>query len=275
MKIWRRALSASEIQTVYANENSGLNYDGQPRTCQSCTGVDIEANSWQFIGVPANGEETLLSLDGLVDTVVDLVGTVGELLGDDMPGALNTDWVIYKRTYSTTDNSSSYQKLSLTDPIEFGQGYWLGSTVAGRWDVEGLTAVSYDSGHPACTAAACAEIDLTPVTLDFSVDANDGSGPYRYNMSGFIGLESPVDWADCRFLIDGTAYTPSEANASGFASKQIWLYDPSNGGANSNGYTTCADDSPGGCKLAPFKGFWVELHGPTKNKTVKLLIPQE
>ena len=29
------------------------------------------------------------------------------------------------------------------------------------------------------------------------------------------------------------------------------------------------------CKIVPFKGFWVELDGSTKNKTVKLLIPKE
>ena len=93
-------------------------------------------------------------------------------------------------------------------------------------------------------------------------------------MLGFIG-HKPVDWADCRFVIDGTAYTPSDAEAAGYADKQIWQYNPGASGANANGYTTCDDTTPGGCKLEPYKGFWVILHGPTKGKSVQLLIPKE
>ena len=116
------------------------------------------------------------------------------------------------------------------------------------------------------------EIDLTPVTHNFEEDGDDGTGPYRYNMSGFIGLTKPVSWADCRFVIDGTPYTPTDANNSGYASKQIWLYNGTGTDA-SNSYVTCDDTMD--CKLVPFKGFWVELHGPTKGKSVKLLIPKE
>ena len=44
-------------------------------------------------------------------------------------------------------------------------------------------------------------------------------------MTGFTG-KTPVDWADCRFIIDGTAYTPSDAEAAGYVNKQIWQYNP-------------------------------------------------
>jgi len=140
-----------------------------------------------------------------------------------------------------------------------------------------LPAVTYDT-HPDCVASKCVEIDLVPVSLDANATLPDdllGTGAYRNHLSGFVGLKKPVDWADCRFIIDGQAYTPQEAEENNFASRQVWLYNPHGSGANNNGYTTCADNSPGGCKLVPFKGFSVELHGPTKNKTVKLLIPQE
>ncbi len=74
-------------------------------------------------------------------------------------------------------------------------------------------------------SSQCVEIDLTSVTHDFAVDGDDGTGSHRYNMSGFTGMIKPVDWADCRFVIDGTAYTPTDANTSGFADKQIWIYN--------------------------------------------------
>jgi hypothetical protein len=197
---------------------------------------------------------------------------VEDVFADDMNGSYNTDWKLYKRVYSTTDNGSSYVQLALTDELEFGVGYWLGSRYSSEWYVDGMQTVDYNSTDSACVNAPCIEIDLTPVTHDFETDGDDGTGPYRYNMSGFIGLEKPVSWADCRFLIDGTAYTPSDANASGYANKQIWLYNGT-GTDRSNSYITCDDTME--CKLVPFKGFWIELHGKTKGKSVKLLIPKE
>lgn len=269
VKIWNRALSASEIKTIYDNESVGLNYDGTTRECVSCSSTTIAAHTWEFIGIPADNRTT----GGF---------TVNDVFGDDMKGTFNTDWRVYKRTYSTTDNSSDYQQLGLSDTLEFGQGFWLGSAKSERWDVDGLGGVDYNSsynGTSGCVSSTnkCVEIALTPVTHDFNVDPNDGTGAYRYNMTGYIGLRDPVEWANCRLVFDdnGTFYTPSDANASGLANKQIWLYDPTNGSANSNGYTSCSDTSPGDCKLVPFKGFWIQLAGKTKNHTVKLIVPEK
>ena len=258
VKVWGRVLSKEDIEKIYDNEHEGKNFDGTERTCKKCNGSSINENSWDFIGVPVE----------LRDTTV----TVDDVLGDDMNGSYEDDWIVYKRTYSDTDNSSDYEALNLDDPMKFGIGYWLGSRYDNEWFVDGLEGVDYNSSHDDCANAPCVEIDLTPVTLDFETDEDDGSGPYRYNMSGFVGMDKPVDWADCRFLIDGTAYTPSDANASGYANKQIWMYNGTGTDA-SNSYTTCDDTME--CKLVPFKGFWVELHGKTKGKSVKLLIPKE
>jgi len=257
VKVWNRVLTDSEIDNIYNNENSGLNYDGSIRECKACNGSSIEANSWDLIGVPADSRD------------VDI--TVDELFGDDMNGTYKDDWILYKRTYSSTDNSSGYKVLELNSTLDFGQSYWLGSKLDNEWYVDGTPEVDYNSSSNACTAEECVEIDLTSASVDFEVDGDDGSGPYRYNMSGFTDMIKPVDWADCRFLIDGTAYTPTDANESGYANKQIWLYNGT-GTDKSNSYTTCDDTM--NCKLEPFKGFWIELHGSTKGKTVKLLIPK-
>lgn len=267
VKVWHRTLSASEIQTIYSNENSALNYDGSARVCEPCNGTDVTADTWELIGIPAESRNVNLS--------------VSDVFSDDLNGTYGTDWILYKRTFSNTDNSSGYAVLGLNEQLEFGKGYWLGSKFNGRWDVANTTSVDYNSTNTNCPTTACVEIDLRSVTLDGAVDNLLGSGPYRYNMNGFTGISQPVDWADCRFIVsdlDGNneqVLTPSATDAAGYASKQIWLYNPSNIDANSNGYTVCDDTSPGGCKLLPFHGFWVELHGSTKNKIVKLLIPQE
>ena len=260
MKLFDYVLSPEEIAAVYDNENAGLNYDGTIRDCPACNSAPIKAKTWKLVGIPAD-----LRSDPK---------TVSDIFGDDLSGTYGTDWRIYRRDYSDTNNSSWYTYMNLSEPLVFGQGYWLGSKNDGRWDVDNTTAVNYN-GNNCPTAAPCVEIDLHSVSLDRSQEDLNGTGAYRYNMSGFIGLTKPVDWADCRFVIDGTVYTPSDANASGYANKQIWLYDPTNGSANTQGYVACDDTTPGQCKLIPFEGFWVELHGSTKNKSVKLLIPKE
>ncbi len=259
MKFFSRVMTANEIDSVYKNENRGDNYDGSPRDCPSCESTTISAKTWELVGIPADNSEK----------------TVAEVF--TMSGTYGTDWIVYRRDYSDTNNSSGNIYLAENDATEFGKGYWLGSAKDDRWDVSSLPAVTY-TVHPDCTASMCVEIELVPVSLDSNATPPDdllGTGPYRYHFSGFVGLKNPVDWADCRFMIDDVAYTPKAAEDNNFASRQIWMYNPNESGANNNGYTTCADNSPGGCKLIPFKGFLVELHGPTKNKTVKLLIPQE
>ncbi len=270
MKIFGSKLSINEIKDIFNSEDAGNNYDGTARDCPSCSSAPIAANSWELIGIPA---------DLRPDTK-----TVSDLFADDMVGVFNTDWRIYKRTYSDIDNSSAYEQLALDDILKFGEGYWLGSRLDERWDIDGMTEVDYDSTNTGCQSAECVEIDMVSVTKNFGDpdnDTNDGSGPYRYYTSGYIGLETPVNWSDCRFIVtdlDGgnqEILTPSAMETVDYASKQVWLYNPNDSAADSSGYTTCDDVTPGNCKLLPFKGFIVELHGKTKNKTVKLLIPKE
>jgi subtilisin-like proprotein convertase family protein len=258
VKVWNRVLNDQEISQIYENERVGKNYDGSERICKSCNGSSVGENSWAMIGIPADLRDGTYSVD--------------DVLGDDMNGSYQDDWVIYERTYSTTDNSSDYRLLDIDDKLEFGKGYWLGSRYSSEWFIDGLPSVDYNSTNSACVNAPCVEIDLTSVTHNFDEDGDDGTGPYRYNLSGFIGLDKPVEWADCRFLVDGVAYTPSDMNDSGYANKQIWLYNGT-GVSASDSYTTCDDTMP--CKLIPFEGFWVQLLGKTKNKTIKLLIPKE
>lgn len=260
-KLWNRALGASEITDIRNNENAGNNYDGSTREPITCD-ASITGGTWELVGIPADFRNSRNPKK-----------TVDEIFGDDMSGSYGIDWRIYRRDYSDTDNSSSYTYLNSTDQLEFGIGYWLGSGLSSTWSENGAMDVDYDSASTGCSANRCVEIDLKSATHDFNVDPDDGTGPYRYNMSGFVG-HSPVQWADCRFIVDGTVMTPSELESNSLGSRQIWQYNPGSGSANSNGYTTC-DDTMGSCMLEPYKGFWIELHGPSKGKSIKLLIPKE
>ena len=260
-KFWDYPLSGSEIDEIYNNEKSGVNYDGASRVCNTCS-TTISGGQWDLIGIPAD-------LRTETDT------SIAKILGDDMTGTYGDDWRIYAREYSDTNNSSWYTYLSdINAPLEFGRSYWLGSKNDEAWDVNDMQEVDYNSSNPACPSSRCVELPVKSVSLDENVEDTNGTGSYRYYMTGAIGRK-PVNWADCRILIDGTAYTPSDAETAGFVNKQIWQYNPKSSEADSNGYITCDDTTPGSCMLYPYKGFWIELHGPTKNKTVKLLIPKE
>jgi hypothetical protein len=261
VKIWNTALTSEAVNQIYSNEHNGKNFDGTDRNTTVCEAT-VSANSWELVGVP-----------------IDLRNdpkTVSETF-QGMSGTYGTDWRVYRRDYSDTNNSSWYTYLASTDGVEFGKAYWLGNKQSEQhWDVNGTQAVDYNSsynGTADCVANQCVEIDLKSITHDFDTDPDDGTGPYRYNMTGFIG-KTPVDWADCRFIINGTVYTPSEAETAGYANKQIWQYNPNSSEADGKGYTTCDDVTPGSCMLVPYKGFWIEMQGPTKDKTVKLLIPK-
>jgi len=269
LKFWNKILTVSQIGQLYNNEKIGIDYNGNTRICSTCD-TNATAGIWGLIGIPADLRTSVNK---------DVADVFDEFPSGSYDVSANADgWVVYKRTYSNIDNSSSYDLVPYSGtPLEFGQGYWLLTKEDVAWSENTLQNVDYNSTHADCVTTNCVEIDMTAVTKNFGApdnDVNDHSGRNRNNMLGFVG-RVPVNWADCRILVDGTAYTPSAADSAGYIDKQIWQYNPGVGGANANGYTTCDDTTPGGCKLEPYKGFWVILHGKTKNTTVKLLIPKE
>jgi len=261
-KLFNRTLSATDINTTYNNELAGIDYNGTARTCPVCTSAPMVPASWELIGIPAD-LRTAASKD--VSTIFDeFNATTYDSIGSP------TDWIVYQLDYNTSVSNGTYSFVPYVGaPLQFGKGYWIWSAAAVAWSENGLPGVDYNSTNPACVFTSCVELDLVTPGL---------SGVTLNNMLSFIG-NVPVDWADCRIIISdingSTAYTPSAAETAGFIEKQIWQYNPGAIGVNSNGYTTCDDTTPGGCKLEPYKGFWIRLKDTTMNKTVKLLLPKE
>lgn len=263
VKLYDAALDADEIKRIYNYERGGFNSDGSERNCQTCDAT-VDAHTWNLVGIPAD----LRSVAAANREVADIF--------DEFPSAsygstaASDRWIVYKRTYSDTNNSSDYAVVPYTgEALEFGIGYWLGSASQAVWNASDQPNVDYNSTSSACTAGRCVEIPLTPITHNFAVDGDDGTGPYRYNMSGFVG-KAPVEWGNCRILADSAAYTPSELEDSGIGGKQIWIYNPT-----SNSYDTCDDTTPGGCLLNPYYGMWIQLDGPSKGLNMRVLIPND
>ena len=261
VKIWDEALSYSDIEQIRSSESNGKNFDDSDRDTPTCEG-SIEAHSWKMIGIPADLRDSSYDID--------------DILGDDMNGSYGDDWRIYTREYSDSNNSSWYTYLSETNTtLEFGKGYYLASKNDENWSVSDLPSVDYNATCASNqTANRCVEIDLVSVSLSED-DGDDllGTGPYRYNLLGFIGT-TPVHWSDCRIVVGGTAYTPEQSADHNYTSRTLWMYNPGDTKASSKGYTTFTDlDSYDW--LIPYRGFWIEMQSASKNKDIKLLIPQE
>ena len=265
LKIFDVALSETEIDQIRTNEASGtnLNYDGttrEPVVCSASTGE----KDWQLIGIPAEARAAYETIT--FDDVFSSVGTAG------------VDYFAYRPVYEPLENTTTYAAVTGTENIEFGTAYWLTTAVATTWDVEGLVNVDYDISKDdvdACTDNRCVEIDIVPAVSD----GDDSSGPNNYTMFGFVG-KSPVDWADCRIVIDGTdIYTPEEADSLGYISREIWSW-PSGLGTGSDGnvrgsdYHSCTDVSVAGCQLIPFQGYWIQTKPDSIGHTVQILLPK-
>ncbi len=265
VKLYNTTLTPAAITSIYTNELAGKNYDGTLRVCPLCD-TNVTAGIWSLVGVPA---------DFRTAAVKDVATVFDEFPIGSYNVPANVDgWVVQKRTYSATDNNSSYTILPYTGtPLVFGEGYWLISKVGRAWSENGLPQVDYNSTNIACVTQPCVEMNLTVPNPNIG----NGTGGKRINMLGFVG-QKPINWADCRIVVtdvNGTvAYTPSAAAASGYIDSQVWQYNPGLLGSNANGYTTCTDTSPGGCKLEPYKGFWLILFSKTVGTTVQLLLPK-
>jgi hypothetical protein len=218
----------------------------------------MTGGEWHMLAIPA-----------------DVTGkTVSDIFGDDFgdsdyTGSSNDTWRVYKRVYDSTTNDSSYAMVPTTGGLTQGNGYWLGNKNDTFWDLGGLSEVNWnttcpnDINNPKVTK--CLMIDLEQASDNSTPPAG---GPYRYFLTGYMGLTS-ARWMDFRFVIDGDPpITPDQASNNGWVNKQIWKYNESAGD-----YSSSCDDSSASCILKPYEGFWIELQSNTKGHTIQLIIP--
>lgn len=259
VKLFDIALTDIQRTTLYNNELAGKNYDGTTRESVVCS-ANTGEKTWQLIGIPAEARAP--------DTI-----TFDDVFGDDT----NDTYFIYGPVYHPTENITDYEIVN-GDQVQFGSAYWLTTEFAVTWDVEGLLNVDYDISNndvDACTDNRCVEIDIVAAVSD----DDNSSGTENYTMFGFVG-KSPVDWGDCRVIIDGTdIYTIKEASDLDYISRQIWYWTSGLGTGNrgqvlGSDYATCSDASVGGCQLVPFQGYWIETRPGSIGHTVQILLPK-
>ncbi|MFM8444419.1 MAG: hypothetical protein ACKN9W_13930, partial [Methylococcus sp.] len=188
-------------------------------------------------------------------------GATGNLLAGnyDSGGANFNNKSNWWRFYRYNANTPGYVLPALGDAVEVGTGYWLKSFDApvggGNLTVTGTTTPTDVVQADGCAVANCKAIALTVAANRYNLVGN----PFPYN----------VDWSKVRIRVDNSAstLTPTQAQAAGYLSKQIWIW-------NGTTYQTWDDDTLKG-NLQYFKSFWVKVLPGAVGKTIELLIPAE
>ncbi len=250
--MWDRALSQQDIQALMAagefcsaslfdadddgvpdgDDNCPNTYnpgqedsddDGIGDACDVCSeSLALNPGEWAMISLPCDPE------DG---------DTVAEVLGDDMNGTYDVDWVMYERDAA----SDTYVKLNLGSPLAAGVGYWIYSKDAESFTVDGGL-------RPAAGVAMVA-------------DPDDGV----QNLMGHP-FEHPVCWADVEVLDGGDVLSLSQADPSGTCaaspdancvmSRVMHKW-------NGNAYVPYDGQTPGAeGVLDPFDALWVRTFRP-------------
>jgi len=200
-------------------------------------GGGLEAGRWKMIGLPCD--------PGAADTVEDV-------FGDNLdPADYGTEWIVYKRD----EVNDIYTPLGLASSLVQGTGYWIYNEDWAVWDVTG-SATDWTTSGLCVSPKGCFEEPLASPA---------SAGTHRWNLVGHPG-NTTTNWSGVAVLVDGTRFAPYEAEAAGYVSKTIHTWT---GAA----YDAFDDVTPGmEGMLKAHDGFWVDVLGPSWDKSVSLLI---
>lgn len=241
---WTNCPSASGAEcTVNATGDRTVTATFTPKTVACNSSWSTGALAWKLIGISC-------------DTGTD--NTVRKLFGDDLPVAgYYTDWYLWK-VDPVTNKSVGIGLDEALDPQN--QGYWMKSRTNVTVDITGTVTAppKLETGAGCPTTNGCFPSPLTPP---------DASETFQNNLVGHT-FPYAVNWTDMRFVVDGTAYTPSAAQTATYAAKTFWRY-------NGSGYTVYDDATPGasGGVWQRNEGLFVRLLAGAKGKTSKLWNP--
>ncbi len=234
------------------NDNKVTMMKLQSPACGNGVGLTVNpAPQWQTLAAPCtpNSPATVAGTFGR--------GNTGSLLGTHYASPSN-GWTLYTRNAAAAGSSGTYVQSLISDVVAPGTGYWLKSLATpvggGNLTITG-TATPVDSGLAGCTSGlGCYAIKVGTV-----------AGQNRYNL---VGNPFPysVAWAEVRVLVNGTVYTPGQAQAANIISNTIWIW-------NGNGYDSYSDTPPTDGNLEYFSSFWVNVLPGAAGKSVQLLIP--
>jgi hypothetical protein len=184
--------------------------------------------------------------------------TVADIIGDDITAPYDIDWILY--SYDT--NTNTYKKLSLTDIMHPGVGYWFIQTTGSSViiDMPDTSTTVNLTQHPACTSIVngCFEIPLQ--TNSINAQWQMIGYPFRdYDYKNIDKLRIVTNTGTCRI-----GCTLGQAKAEGLVNDTLWHYD-----GNSYQQLTYGGTEP----FEPWDGAWIAMLPAATGLTPKLLIP--
>lgn len=203
--------------------------------------LSIPNNTWMQIGLNTDAASG---------------STAAEIIGDDISGVYDTDWVVF--SYQT--NTNSYQKLSLSSTMLPGVGYWIiqktGNAVV--VDMPSSSSGVYVTHTPACSSTeGCFEIPL-------QVNASQA----QWQMIGYSFRDNRnmdlVKVVTNSSTACSTGCTLSEAAAAGLIQGKIWHY---------TGTVYAELTNNGSDVINPWDGGWVSILPGAAGSDPKLLFP--
>lgn len=203
-------VGSDHVQITSANAYFNSGYNWHFNTDKPCTQtISLTEDEWRMFSLPC-----------LVG--ISTGATVADILGDDLGGTYDTNWVVFERDAV----NDTYTQLSLASEMETGKGYWVKSLLAGQsFDVEGQYSASPDIYLSGATGG-------------------------RWNMIGHP-LDYSVSWSDAQVLDGPDMLSISDVNTTTEMSKQIHYW-------NGNTYDTFDDVTLGmEGTLEAGKAYWV------------------
>ncbi|MEK8095468.1 hypothetical protein WOC76_23700 [Methylocystis sp. IM3] len=164
-----------------------------------------------------------------------------------------SQWALYGRNATNSGNTL----LTSSAALGSGAGYWIKSFSA---PVNGVLTVAGAAAAPTTGVSGCQSLVGCVVVAVGSTTAGSRmlGNPFGYD----------VPWSKVRIRVggsSGTVYTPSAADAAGYVSKQIWIW-------NGSSYDTWDDaTTPGNLKYS--QSFFMKVLTGGAGQTIELLIP--
>ncbi|MEK8095467.1 hypothetical protein WOC76_23695 [Methylocystis sp. IM3] len=165
----------------------------------------------------------------------------------------NAQWALYGRNATNSGNTL----LTSSDTLGSGAGYWIKSFSAplnGKLTVAGAAAAPTTGVSGCQSLVGCVVVAVGSTTAGSRMLGN----PFGYD----------IPWSQVRIRVggaSGTVYTPTAADAAGYVSKQIWIW-------NGSSYDTWDDaTTPGNLKYS--QSFFMKVLTGGAGQTIELLIP--
>lgn len=191
-------IAANHVRIANASMHfNAVDYNWFFNTAAPCTEtLALPQDQWKMFSLPCS-------------VGISTGNTVNDILGDDLVGVYDTNWVVYERDAA----SETYTKLALTDTMHTGRGYWAITSELGQsFDVEG----QYNGSPDTLLRGSAAGLqNLVGHPFDFSVDWASVQIIDGIEVKPLLTAVADGDLSETYHVWNGSAYDAFDATTLG------------------------------------------------------------